>query len=206
LNKKIKRKIVLFIVPFLAFLLTKIILLLSKKKFTAQSLPDEPYIVSIWHGELLLQSYFYIQKNNNRTIHVIASDHNDGILISKFVSYFGINIIQGSSTRGGVKALIKAIKQMRSGGNVAITPDGPRGPKHSVADGIVHIAQKLDCYIVPHRIEIDKKWTLNSWDNFIIPKPFSQINFLLGEAFKITELTTEEAKISIKKAMENVKI
>jgi len=205
LTKQRKRELLLKFAPYIAYILVHIILFFSKKRFQKPEFtPQKPYIVLMWHGELLLQPYYYNYLRPNNNVAVIASEHNDGLLISKFVSYFGVDTIQGSSTRGGAKALLQAIKLMKSGTDIAITPDGPRGPQYSVANGIIALAQKEDCYIMPHRISMSRKWELNSWDRFMIPKPFGTIDFKVGEPFKITNLSQEEAIQKIKKQMQNV--
>ncbi len=97
--------------------------------------------------------------------------------------------------------LIQAMKSLRAGEDVAITPDGPRGPRHSVAPGIVKLAQKMDAYILPFHYEASSFWQLGSWDRFEIPKPFSTITFRIGEPFKLDGMSEEDAKAFIKEQM-----
>ena len=112
------------------------------------------------------------------TVKAIISEHRDGETIKKLVNYLGIGSLNGSSTRGGARVLLQAIKGLKSDIDVAITPDGPKGPLYSIADGIIPIAQKTDSKILPFSTIPTKYWQLKSWDKFIIPKPFGTIHFI----------------------------
>jgi lysophospholipid acyltransferase (LPLAT)-like uncharacterized protein len=109
--------------------------------------------------------------------------------------------LQGSSTRGGAKALIGAIKSLKNGIDVAITPDGPKGPIYSVADGIVVLSQKTGAKILPFQTVASKYWQFNSWDRFTIPKPFGTIDFYVGNPFDVDDLSIDKAKQKIKNNM-----
>ena len=133
---------------------------------------------------------------------LMISDHFDGEMIAKSVSYFGFDTIRGSSTRGGIKALKESFKKIDLGHSIAITPDGPKGPRHSIADGIISIAQKKELQIVAFSYIASSKWIMNSWDKFIIPKPFSTIDFYASEPFSLEGLGKEEAKEEIKRRLQ----
>ena len=140
-------------------------------------------------------------------IKVIVSHHRDGETIRKVVEHLGVGAISGSSSKGGTKALIKAIKTIKNGIDVAITPDGPRGPRYEIANGIIAIAQKTGADIITCSIKSSKFWRLKSWDKFIIPKPFGIINFYMSSPFCINGLEMEEARELIKlKMMENIDV
>ena len=148
----------------------------------------------MWHGDLLMQPLNYRHFKPTGNIKVIVSEHRDGETIRKVVEYLGIGALSGSSTRGGAKALIGAIKALKSGIDVAITPDGPKGPIYNVADGIVLLSQKTKTKILPFSCIPTKYWQFKSWDKFIVPKPFGKIDFYIGEPFDIEGLTMEDAK------------
>ena len=93
------------------------------------------------------------------------------------------------------------LKKLREGFDIALTPDGPKGPRHSVADGIVAMAKKSNVKIVTFNYRADRYWQLGSWDRFIIPKPFSTIEFFASEPFSINHLSDEEAKIYIRERL-----
>ena len=142
-------------------------------------------------------------QNPQRRAKVMISDHKDGEIIARVISFFSIDAIRGSSSKGAVKALAQSFRELKSGIDVIITPDGPRGPYHSVADGAVVIAQKQNAPIQILNYEASKFWQLKSWDKMIIPKPFSKISYTLSPPFSVTDMALEAARGLIKKEMEN---
>jgi lysophospholipid acyltransferase (LPLAT)-like uncharacterized protein len=196
MKKKIFKYLEVTLVPFLMQLLVRFIYLTSKKTYhaTKSVSEDENFIVCMWHGDLLMQAFNYQNFKPKGTVKAIISEHRDGEAIRKTVEYLGIGSLTGSSTRGGAKALIGAIKSIKNGVDVAITPDGPRGPIHSVADGIVVISQKTKAKILPFSCVPSKYWQLKSWDKFIIPKPFGKLNFYIGEPIDVLDMQMEDAK------------
>ena len=194
------------LLPYIAQTIVRLIYITNKKRFhyTSSVKENESIIVAMWHGDLLMQPLNYRAFRKNGVVKVIVSEHRDGKLIKKVCEHLGVGGIAGSSSKGGAKALINAIKSLKKGIDVAITPDGPRGPIYSVADGIVALSQKTGVKIVPFSSKPSKYWQMKSWDKFIVPKPFGEIDFYVGEPFSIEGLETEEAKKYIcKKLMEN---
>jgi len=190
------------VVPFILQLFVRFIYLTSKKVFHHPKInQDESYLVAFWHGELLMQPFNYQKLKPDGKVSAIISEHKDGEAITKTVEYLGIHSVRGSSSRGGAKALISAIKEIKGGDDVAITPDGPRGPRHSVADGIVAISKKTNAKILIFNCKPSSYWQFNSWDKFVIPKPFGKIEFFIDEPLNISELETAEAKELIKEKM-----
>lgn len=196
MKKKIFKYLEITLVPFLMQLIVRFVYLTNKKKYHATNQIDEneTFIVSMWHGDLLMQPFNYQKFKPTGTVKAIISEHRDGEAIRKTVEYLGIGSLAGSSTRGGAKALIGAIKSIKNGIDVAITPDGPKGPIYSVADGIVVIAQKTQSKILPFSCVPSKYWKLSSWDKFIIPKPFGTLNFYIGEPIDVSGMEIPEAK------------
>ncbi|MEA3554264.1 MAG: lysophospholipid acyltransferase family protein [Campylobacterota bacterium] len=193
--------------PYILQLIVRFIHLTNKKVYHYPSSfnpESENFIVAMWHGDLLMQPLNYRHFKPNGDIKVIVSEHRDGETIRKVVDHLGVGALSGSSTRGGVKALLGAIKALKSNIDVAITPDGPKGPIYSIADGIVVIAQKTKSKILPFSSIPKSYWQLKSWDKFIVPKPFSQIDFYVGVPFSIEDLDMEDAKkVIYDKMMEN---
>ena len=207
LKKKIKIYIQTTILPYILSLFVRFIYLTSKKVFHYRATaPSEPFILAMWHGELLMQPLNYRNFAPNKDIKVIVSQHRDGETIRKTVEFLGVGSISGSSTRGGAKALIGAIKTLKNNINVAITPDGPKGPIYSIANGIVAIAQKADVKIIVCRIKATKYWQFNSWDRFIVPKPFGRIDFYMSQPFDVANMQIEDAKAKIKQKFDEVLI
>ena len=202
LTKEQKRSIGLAVIPFIGSLVIRFLYLTNKKNFHApDTLGDENFIMACWHGELLMIPYAYLHYRKTPNVKLFISEHFDGELIAKTLNFFGFGTIRGSSTRGGAKALIQAIKEIKSGTDIGITPDGPKGPRHEVQDGIIAMAQKVKVKIVLVEIKPSKYWQLNSWDKFIIPKPFGEINYFISNPIDIVDLELEEARELVKKGL-----
>jgi len=202
LLKKISRKLALIIVPILGSLIIRLLSFTNKKTFHApQSLADEPFIMACWHGELLMIPYAYTKYKKNPHVKLLISEHFDGNLIAKTLNFFGFETIRGSSTRGGVKALLQSIKELKNGYDLGITPDGPKGPRHEISDGIIVMAQKAKVKITLVEIKPSSYWQLNSWDKFVIPKPFGTINYYISDLIDIVDMEFEEARQLLKEGL-----
>ncbi len=174
----------------------------NKKVFHAPAtLPEENFIMACWHGELLMIPYAYLKYRKTPHVKLIISDHFDGTLIAKTLSYFGFGTIRGSSRRNAARALLQGIKALKEGSDLGITPDGPKGPRHEVADGIIVMAQKADVKITLVEIKPSRYWQLNSWDKFVIPKPFGTITYYISDLIDMKGLALEEARILIKEGL-----
>lgn len=202
LLKKTSRFLAILIVPLIGSLLIRLLYLTNKKKFHApENLGDEKFIMACWHGELLMIPYAYTRYRKNPHVKLLISEHFDGNLIAKTLNFFGFGTIRGSSTRGGAKALIESIKEIKNGYDLGITPDGPKGPRHEVHDGIVIMAQKAKVKIVLVEIKPTKFWQLNSWDKFVIPKPFGTINYYISDLIDVGDKSLQEAKDILKEGL-----
>ncbi|PLY06531.1 MAG: hypothetical protein C0625_09245 [Arcobacter sp.] len=200
--KNFKIYILTKIVPFFLQLFVRFIFITSKKRFHYANIDsNETLLIAMWHGDLLMQPLNYRKFRKNGSVKVIVSEHKDGLIIKKVCEYLGVDGIAGSSSKGAIKALKNAIKEIKNGGDVAITPDGPRGPRFSVADGIVAISKKTNTRIVSLNSIPQKYWQVNSWDKFVIPKPFGTIDFYVSEPFDVNELDMDEAKELIREKM-----
>ena len=190
------------ILPYLAYFVIKFIYFTNKKVFHHPKLVDgEAYIFVAWHGDLVCQPMNYFKNRPNGTIKTLISQSKDGEIISRIYSLFGGGSIRGSSSKGATKALISTIREIKSGVDIAITPDGPRGPMHTVADGVIAIAKKSGARIVVLNSKPKSYWQFNSWDKFFLPKPFGRIDFFMSEPFDVSDLEFEEARNCIKNKM-----
>jgi len=206
LRKKIKRLKGSFgnlIAPSLILGLVRILGFTCKVKIHGEEhLDATPCVYTLWHGELSMMPWLY---NNtllmDKSLAVIVSQHNDGEVLSKIMNKLKITSLRGSSTRGGLQALKGALRYVRDGGSVAITPDGPRGPRHSVADGAVVIAQACKVPIVCINCKASSFWQFKSWDKMFIPKPFSQVDFYVQTPKEVSSLSKDEAKASLQSRM-----
>ena len=190
------------ILPYVLYLIVKIIYFTNKKVFHHPKLKDdEAFIFVAWHGDLVSCPINYFKNRPNGIVKTMISQSKDGEIISKVYAFFGVESIRGSSSKGATKALISTIKEIKSGCDVALTPDGPRGPIFSIADGVIAIAQKSGAKIVVLNSQPSKYWQFNSWDKFILPKLFGRIDFYMSEPYDISNLEFEEARNFIKNKM-----
>ena len=202
MRKKALRAFALMVVPFMGSLLIRLLYLTNKKKFHApNSIGKQPIIMACWHGELLMIPYSYTIFRKTPHVKLLISEHFDGNLIAKTLNFFKFDTIRGSSTRGGAKALIQSIKELKNGYDLGITPDGPKGPRHEVSNGIIVMAQKAKANIVLVEIKPSSYWQLESWDKFVIPKPFGTINYYISDLIDISDMKMEDARNLIKKGL-----
>jgi len=145
----------------------------------------------------------YLYSHYRKTPHakVLISDHFDGELISRTIKYFGLGTLAGSTNRNASRVLIQAIKTIKDGYDIGITPDGPKGPRHTVSKGTIAMSQKTNTKIVLMDIRPSSYWEMKSWDKFIIPKPFGTIHFYASEPIDISKLDFEEARELIRKGL-----
>jgi len=203
-DKNRKRKLLLAVAPPIAYGIIRLLYASCKKRFhLPQETVSAPALVAFWHGEILMNPFLYLKFMKNVKMSLMISEHFDGELIARTASFFGFSFVRGSSSRGAVKALKESFRLIDQGIGLAITPDGPRGPRHSVADGIVVLAQRKNLPIVVYRYKASKYWEMKSWDRFIVPKPFSTLDFYASEPFYVTDLSKEDAKKVIKERLES---
>lgn len=146
-------------------------------------------IFAIWHNRLALCLPIYRRINRahpaDRRLAALVSASRDGGLLSRVLELFGAEPVRGSSSRRGAQALRELISAARRGCDLAVTPDGPRGPKYRVAEGVILAAQATGLPIVP--VAINLRWyrRLRSWDAFQVPVPFSHCHLHLGERIEV---------------------
>jgi len=188
------RKVGLVIIPPLVYLLMRFIWFTTRKSFHCISPIEElQHVCVTWHGELFMspQAYRHIHKKHPAS--AIISQHFDGALIANTLKFLDIRPLRGSSRKGAHKVLLQAFKSIKSGEEVLITPDGPKGPRHSMSDGAIGIALKSKLPIFVMNFKADKYWQLDSWDKFVIPKPFTRVEFYM-QSISLEGMEIEEAK------------
>lgn len=192
--------------PPLGYLLVRLLFLLCKKEILIHKevfeLVDKPFIAAFWHGEMLFQPILYQHIRQKPKGYVISSLHFDGEVVVRLIKFFNLETIRGSTSRGSVRVFLKALRALREGKDIAITPDGPTGPYHKISNGIVALSQKSNVPIVIFRFFAQHSWQMKSWDRFLIPKPFSSFSLITSKPIYIQELSEEEATIFIKQEME----
>lgn len=142
---------------------------------------ESNYIGSLWHNRLLIFPLVLRRFFPNRRGAALISASRDGELLSDAIHHFDYDVIRGSSSKLGASALLQLTNVLAGGGDVVITPDGPRGPAYELGPGIVFLAQKTGKAVLPMNMEYSSCWRVKSWDRFIIPKPFSKVRVIIGQ-------------------------
>jgi len=148
----------------------------------------ERVICAFWHGRLLMMPFAY----PGQRVVILISQHRDGEYISRIARALGFQVIRGSATRGGVRALRQIIRALKEGLNLVITPDGPKGPRAKVKSGVIEIARLTGAPIVPVSFSAVRRRFLKSWDAFLLPLPFSRAVYIWGEPIYVEPMATKE--------------
>ena len=147
-------------------------------------------ILALWHGRILPGIYHL----RNRGIIVITSRNFDGEWIAQVIERFGFGTARGSTSRGGVRALVQLRRDLAQGRPVAFTVDGPRGPAGVAQPGAVWLAGATGNPILPFHIEAERHWRLSSWDRTQIPKPFSHVAMAFGAPIFVPGVAPEQVE------------
>lgn len=134
-------------------------------------------IHAFWHGQLLGLEYAY----RGSGICVLSSWHRDGEISARVMSALGYEVVRGSTTRGSARGLIGMLSKVKEGHDLAVTPDGPRGPAHIVKPGIFYLSDRSGAPIVPVAVWSDRSRRLSSWDGFAVPLPFARVVVAHGD-------------------------
>lgn len=148
-----------------------------------RTLVDEhrPHVFLLWHDALLPLLWWH----RGRGVTIVVSEAQDGQYLAEYARRIGYCEARGSSTRGGVRALIGVVKALRAGGAAAFTPDGPRGPRREFKGGVLLAAQRGGAMVLPLHAGADRAWRLASWDRFLVPKPFARVQIVYGMPFEV---------------------
>lgn len=141
---------------------------------------DGPMIWLFWHNRLLVMPVVYKRFLTGRSGSVLTSPSGDGEVLAQVIGKFGVGAIRGSSNKRGAAALREMAKLVRSGQDLCVTPDGPRGPKYRLNPGAVQVANVTNAPLLPFRVRYSNCWELKTWDAFRIPKPFSKVEVIIG--------------------------
>lgn len=147
------------------------------------------FAYAFWHEHILLPAYQFARPD----IHVLVSKHADGQLITGIVERLGFRTVRGSSTRGGVEAVRQMLDAGRSG-HLAVTPDGPRGPRREAQAGVVYLAAKLGLPLVPFGCAYARCWRAKSWDRFAVPRPFTRAVLVTADAIDATAGSIDDVR------------
>ena len=160
-----------------------------------------PVIMALWHNRLSLalpgyRQFFTGFQPHRRAVALISAS-KDGAIIARLMEHYGVQVVRGSSSRRGAQALRELTFWTRRGYDVAITPDGPRGPKYEIKEGIVSLAQLTGLPVVPISVHIHSKKVFGSWDAFQLPLPFARCDIHIGELVHVArEASPEEREVA----------
>jgi hypothetical protein len=149
---------------------------------------DPAIIYAIWHGQILLVPLLNERLRRTRGARpatVMTSRSRDGELLARFARCFGLGVVRGSTTRGGPAALRRLARRLRDGHDVALTPDGPRGPREVAQAGAVALAAVTGAPVVPLGFAAEPAWRLASWDRLEVPKPAARAALVFGAPLRV---------------------
>jgi len=149
--------------------------------FAALLQAGSPYVLLSWHDALLP----LLWRHRDRAITMVVSEASEGRYLAAYARRLGYRVAFGSSTRGGVRAALGAIRALRGGGSAAFTPDGPRGPRRSFKGGVLRAARLGGAYVVPLHAGAERAWRLRSWDRLLVPRPFARVRIAYGAPFLV---------------------
>jgi len=179
--KKFKKKVVAWLGPWLAYWTIKVLGRTMRFKEINPEIPRSfwergiPAIGAFWHGRLLMMPMIY----KGKKLSFLVSPHRDGQMVGKAIKRFGFHAILGSTTRKGFAGFKQMVKA--HGSDIAIVPDGPRGPRYRVQIGVIELAKLTGRAVVPLTFSASKRRVFNTWDQFLLPYPFSKGVFIWGE-------------------------
>ena len=158
-------------------------------------------VMAFWHGRILPATFYF----RRRGIVVITSENFDGEWIARIIERFGYGTARGSTSRGGLKAVLQLKREMKEGRIAGFTLDGPRGPARVAQAGAVWLASATGNPVLPFHLEASSHWSLRSWDRTQIPKPFSTVALTVGEPMDVpgeaSEETLEQARVELERRL-----
>jgi hypothetical protein len=161
-------------------------------------------IYTFWHDRIFAGTYFF----RGRRIVIMTSQSFDGEYIARFIQRLGYGAVRGSSTRGGVGALVELARLVRRGCPAGFSIDGPRGPRHVAKMGALLLAKKTGQAVLPFGVNAERFWRLKSWDGMQIPKPFSRVRVRFAPPIRVPadagEETLNARREELQRALEEV--
>ncbi len=185
--KRVKKKLVAWLGPWVAYWTIRMLALTMQFEEVHPEIPRSfwekgiPAIGAFWHGRLLMMPVVY----KGKKLSFLVSPHRDGQVVGKAFRRFGFHAILGSTTRKGFSGFKQMVKAQ--GSDIAIVPDGPRGPRHRVQIGVIELAKITGRAVLPITFSASKRKIFNTWDQFLFPFPFSKGVFFWGEPIYVNQ-------------------
>ena len=167
--------------------------------------PATPRLIwAFWHNSLFVIPHLLNHYLSHRPGSALTSASQDGEILAAFLERFNVRPIRGSSSRQGAAALLEMKRLIEQGFDVAITPDGPRGPLYHLNPGVITLAQKTGALIMPIRVHYSRCWRLKTWDAFEIPKPFATVTIVLLPLYRVAATSSDEEFESERARLERI--
>lgn len=158
-----------------------------------------PIIYALWHGRLLPLAWYH----RRWRLATLISPSMDGEYVARLVARWGYTVVRGSSSRDGGRALRELVRLARAGQHLAVTPDGPRGPREELKVGVIIAAQLAGGVLVPVTAGTDNAWWFEGWDRFLVPRPFARIRMVYGGPIEVPRRASAEQLEAIRSRVEN---
>ena len=163
--------------------------------------PHQRVIYAMWHEYLLVP---IIHFHHPRAC-LLISQHADGSIVAEICKHLRMATMRGSSTRGGVEAVRRLLKPGRTR-MLAVTPDGPRGPRRQVHPGVIYLASRLGWPIIPVGFGYRNPWRLKSWDRLAVPKPYSRAAMVTAKPLLVPADLDRDALETYRRKLEDTLI
>ncbi len=168
--------------------------------------PSSPVIYAFWHNRILAvtAAFLRVYPRGRPGVLVLTSASKDGMWLGELAGRLGMGSVRGSSSRRGATAMRELMEKVARGHDIAITPDGPRGPRYKLGAGLVYLAQKAAIPVIPIHARFGRCLRLKTWDGFTIPMPFSRVEVTLDPELRFVEASSEAAFEEQREKMESV--
>lgn len=191
------------LVPFLAAQCMKVLSYTLRVRYRAEDPVQElaasgtRFILAFYHRRLVMMPRAYPFRRSTpegepRGVAILSSDSRDGERSAATWQWFGIHAVRGTATHGGAQALVKMIRAVKEGWDLGITVDGPRGPRQQVKPGVLAVSRKTGAWVVPVCVAYERALKLRTWDEMLVPMPFSGVVVRYGEPFQVPSEEAEE--------------
>ncbi len=193
--KKVKRRLAGTLLPRLVSVLIRTLYATMRVRVVGEEIPlafhtkGEGTINVFWHGRILMIPFFY----RGNGLNILVSSHGDGEIVANVLASFGFHLIRGSSSKGGREAFAEMLRLARKNRDLALTPDGPRGPAEVVKAGVAQLAHRTGRPVIPLAFAASRFKQFGSWDRFMVPYPFSRGVLVWGEPLYCKEGEEAEA-------------
>ena len=190
----LRRRVGAFVLPIVAPTTLRLLArtwkveVLGQENYTSTA-TEHGRLLALWHGRMLLP----LHHHRGRDMCVLVSPSDDGSLVTRMLARFGQRVIRGSSNKASAAALRALLTELKQGGTVVLTPDGPRGPRHSMNQGLAWLSRATGFPILPCGFVCDRAWRASSWDRFTIPRPGARVALVYGAPIRVTREGGEDA-------------